>query len=308
MKNISTLLLLFTLFIINKAEGQTFECKTLNLKYTSVKPVLDGLEDTIYKDLKLELLDRWNSISTPVAGHSGYFKALYDSANFYLFASVVDTTNTDPGDEIGFAFDYDMERNLTYDTWENEPKNDNGFFFTKIQRIDKDTYGEGKPFRRTYYKFIETAKGYDVELRLAWNEITTNTTKFNNFLLRKTFLFDVSVKNNNNDKEYFAWSNDDHSSWRSSAKLGVITLISTPLRIETPISKEIVIYPNPAKDFLYFNGLPYNQRIEIINLEGKVIKSEIISNNSVNINSLQSGVYIVKFNNQINSSKLFIKK
>jgi hypothetical protein len=256
----------------------------------------------------MELLDRWNNTYTPVAGHSGYFKALYDNANFYLFASVIDTTNTDPGDEIAFAFDYDTARNLTY-VWENEPKDANGFFFTKIQRMNKDTLGEGKPYRRTYFKFIETARGYDVELRLAWNEITTDTIIYNDFLKRKTFLFDVSVKNNNDESVYFAWSNDDHSSWRSSSRLGVVTLTSTPLGIETPVSKEIFIYPNPAKDVLYFSGIPDNQRIEIINIEGKVLlKSEMILNNSLNIACLQPGVYIVEFNNQVNSSKLFIKR
>ena len=306
MKNIIILLLLSAFFNFNTAKAQTFECKTLDLKYTNVKPVLDGIEDTIYKNINMELLDRWNNIYTPVVGHSGYFKALYDSANFYLFASVIDTTNSDPGDELSFAFDYDMARNLIY-SWENEPKDNNGFFFTKIQRENKDTLGEGKPYRRTYYKFIETAKGYDVELRLAWNEITANATKYNDFLKRKTFLFDVSVKNNNDESIYFAWSNDDHSSWRSSARLGLVTLASTALGVENTVSKEIILYPNPAKEVLYFNGISNNQRIEIINLEGKVLKSEMISNNSLNISSLRPGVYIVKFNNQINSSKLFIK-
>ncbi len=73
------------------------------------------------------------------------------------------------------------------------------------------------------------------------------------------------------------------------------------LRIEH-INHEIIIYPNPARDYLFIeNGLP-NSTIEIYNLSGTLVQTEKSSGSGtrINIRSLNTGCYILKNYNQAN--------
>jgi len=57
---------------------------------------------------------------------------------------------------------------------------------------------------------------------------------------------------------------------------------------------QLLIYPNPAKDVIFINGLGWNEKeIYVIDLLGKRQKL-YINNNSVNISGLCPGVYIVE--------------
>ena len=75
---------------------------------------------------------------------------------------------------------------------------------------------------------------------------------------------------------------------------------------------ETSIYPNPAKNFLHLKSINYiPTSITISNIQGKILL-EIISNrnyNFINISELESGIYIVKFNNELKvSTTKFIKQ
>lgn len=69
------------------------------------------------------------------------------------------------------------------------------------------------------------------------------------------------------------------------------------------------IYPNIAKDMIHIEGDPFSL-LEIINLSGEIVFSTTIASNSININHLQNGLYIVKIynNNQSYQQKLIIQK
>lgn len=75
---------------------------------------------------------------------------------------------------------------------------------------------------------------------------------------------------------------------------------------------DITVFPNPAKNLL--NVVSESQQIksvEIIDLNGRIIKTKKINSNniSIEIESIESGVYILKVNNEAgNISKKFIKK
>lgn len=58
---------------------------------------------------------------------------------------------------------------------------------------------------------------------------------------------------------------------------------------------DLLIYPNPTYDILYFNMINHNySNIEIYDVVGKRVLSTTINNNSIDISTLTPGVYMVK--------------
>lgn len=88
-----------------------------------------------------------------------------------------------------------------------------------------------------------------------------------------------------------------------------------PILLNSNISKLeniITVFPNPANDLVYINGTEENCKIEIYNMLGSLCSSELIINNSINVNELNEGVYIYKLisldNQIIKTGKLIISK
>jgi hypothetical protein len=66
---------------------------------------------------------------------------------------------------------------------------------------------------------------------------------------------------------------------------------------------EISIYPNPVNDYLnVFIKNPQNSQIGIYDLQGKLMKSEIIlnENTKIGVNELNSGIYLIRVQNNGN--------
>ena len=83
-----------------------------------------------------------------------------------------------------------------------------------------------------------------------------------------------------------------------------------PIGIQTAENASFSVYPNPANDKIVvsvngqYNG---NSEVEIIDMAGKTVARQAVSDGSavININNLQSGVYMVKF---AGSVKKVVKK
>jgi len=70
---------------------------------------------------------------------------------------------------------------------------------------------------------------------------------------------------------------------------------NSPSSIQDINSNRLVVYPNPAKEIVYFNALI--NKIELIDLQGRVISTKINSN-SISINEIPSGMYILALDEQ----------
>ena len=72
-------------------------------------------------------------------------------------------------------------------------------------------------------------------------------------------------------------------------------------------SKITRIYPNPAHNNIHIEieGSQYADKVEILNIDGKLVKQLTINNNLLDISDLQNGVYFIKFGNSIQK---FIKQ
>lgn len=72
---------------------------------------------------------------------------------------------------------------------------------------------------------------------------------------------------------------------------------TAPTTIENKeISENITIYPNPTKNSINLTGLSYKSNVNIYDLTGKLLIKETsnISNKTINVSNLASGIYIVE--------------
>jgi hypothetical protein len=75
---------------------------------------------------------------------------------------------------------------------------------------------------------------------------------------------------------------------------------------------DINVYPNPFDEVIYFNVRNLNHnigKINIYNLNGQLLHSELNTNNSIHTSSLPSGAYILEFifDNQSREYKKVVK-
>jgi hypothetical protein len=121
------------------------------------------------------------------------------------------------------------------------------------------------------------------------------------------FAHSLAIKN---DGTIFGWGNNDHGEVGAGI-VGNGTDINLPVISPTPalivcsvlnnvedlIGKTVSVYPNPANEQLFIELTDYkNTTAEIFNLQGKLLHSVILqsSKNSIQINGLQSGLYVVR--------------
>ncbi|QBO59465.1 M1 family aminopeptidase [Chryseobacterium salivictor] len=78
-------------------------------------------------------------------------------------------------------------------------------------------------------------------------------------------------------------------------KGSTVTKDTSILSINDTAINEIRIYPNPAKDQLSVAGITKDESYEIFSLDGKWVKSGILSSKkSIGVNALPKGVYLLK--------------
>jgi hypothetical protein len=85
----------------------------------------------------------------------------------------------------------------------------------------------------------------------------------------------------------------------------------TPVKESKAPKYEVKIYPNPAKDILFVDGIIDKNLLEIYNLNGVLIQQQTLStSNYIDIHELPTGIYVIKISNllthQIGTAK-FIK-
>jgi hypothetical protein len=73
--------------------------------------------------------------------------------------------------------------------------------------------------------------------------------------------------------------------------------------------RKIRVYPNPAWDFLFIDGLPDYATAEIYSINGKLLLNVAIKNLQIEIRSLSDGMYFIKLNTtEGNVVRKFVKK
>ena len=63
---------------------------------------------------------------------------------------------------------------------------------------------------------------------------------------------------------------------------------------ENDILQNIIVYPNPVTDILYFNTIEAILKVEIYDMSGRIITSTFAKENSINTSELKPGTYLLK--------------
>lgn len=105
----------------------------------------------------------------------------------------------------------------------------------------------------------------------------------------------------------------ENANQSSSGIIGILAQVNQQ-NLEVPelaLNNKIVVYPNPTMSSITFqteNNLE-NEKISIVNLSGQVVsKKQISSSNSIDLSELQTGVYLIQFENKTINSFKIIKK
>lgn len=84
--------------------------------------------------------------------------------------------------------------------------------------------------------------------------------------------------------------------------------VFVPTNNRTMTNNNLVVYPNPVSDFLIVNA-NRNTKYEIVDMQGKVVKTATYNGSFISINDLESGIYVLRVKDLNNyKSKTFVKK
>lgn len=129
----------------------------------------------------------------------------------------------------------------------------------------------------------------------------------------------ISLPLNVNDSSVYSYSYKVATTWTASRMQTIsilqnnsnksiinasesINLVSIPLSIINSNKSEILIYPNPASDFLIIkNANPFTE-YEIISIIGNVIQKGKIVNENISIRNLKNGQYFIKLLDKSNNT------
>ena len=84
---------------------------------------------------------------------------------------------------------------------------------------------------------------------------------------------------------------------------------SATLSTQTPIENKVVVYPNPASDYLIVSGLDGASKVEIYTVTGQLVQTESFENETRMKFDLNMGMYLVKVTNGVQTStkKIIVK-
>lgn len=98
-----------------------------------------------------------------------------------------------------------------------------------------------------------------------------------------------------------------YGNWNKTDCEQLIVINSLP---ETETKKSISIFPNPTNNYLNVNGIELNSEYRIYDTTGrKVFQGVFVKSNTVDIQSLENGIYYIEINNiDLKTVRKFIKK
>lgn len=87
------------------------------------------------------------------------------------------------------------------------------------------------------------------------------------------------------------------------AKIDLTTLSVNDFNLD-----EIVLYPNPSKDYLKISNIKNDISYSIYDINGRILKKGIVTKDSkINVSNLITGCYFIRFIGESSSTKKFVK-
>ncbi len=252
-------------------------------------------------------VNNWTNGVVGIEGVSAKYWSAYDEVNLYLYSQVVvpDAAKTVGVDEVTVTVGVrPTDAHLSYD---DGASNENGFLFSKLK------FGAAGSEELTAYtnrgvewiwraaQSFDEFEGYILEAKIPWSVASTDPAMVAAFKERKSLFFDLGFKLAGLDANYFAWNNRDNLAWRSTFSTGRLLLEGytppTSVKRIDAANSDISIWPNPVNNVLNIQSATSLQSVEVFNLSGqKVLQVNVLNGSSIDVSSLNAGVYLVKVN------------
>jgi hypothetical protein len=271
-------------------------------EFIETAPVIDG-------DLSEYNLSYGSEILAAGAGpinNTVTWGSRWDWDNLYLGVKVVDASLQGSGnpwdnDAIEYYFDGNHDRDGAYDS-DFDTQLIQDFFSNSTVDTVLWVKADGVPVTNYTAKWFTTTDGYNVELRLGWDNFS--------FLPGKGRMMGFSLGNNDNDagtgRDYQSVWYGDGNCWSNTGVLGDLQLKGGAYYFEigevVDYSNEIVLFPNPSSGNVYLRMLSdtFDGKISLVvsDITGRTIVSNSYNMNSTNMIQLDadlfnSGVYFV---------------
>lgn len=74
----------------------------------------------------------------------------------------------------------------------------------------------------------------------------------------------------------------------------IVTIVSSTLNVENNTLNKFQIYPNPTKDKIYFKDLKNISKVNIYDLQGRLMKTDLSKHNYSDLSALKKGIYFIE--------------
>lgn len=284
---------------------------TYEAVYTSVAPLIDGLEDPVWETANLGMMDQ--IVEGDETTTNGSFRILWDEENLYLFIRV--------NDPIRSAWDIEAPdvNPWMYDNVEvffgpaNHPETE--YLTGDAQyRFTPGIPGLYNPWAdpREVFDVVEVAEidddtHYVFEIAWPWEDMLRDTLELLPAMVNGKILeFEIQIADNNTPGEpvrdnVIAWNNDtkNGNSWNNTDLWGFLKLVGGPTNVENLVHQaQVSVFPNPAREFVTIQSSSPISELYLTNLLGQqVIKQQYNAgetNVTLDLSALnQTGVYFL---------------
>jgi hypothetical protein len=305
--------------------------RTMEIPAATAAIAIDGTDDAGYSAIQSTDAFVATGSTGADADFTLTFKVAYDPQYLYVWTKVLDDyDNSVSNTKTANPYEYDCwELFLDLDTVGSgaNPTYDTNTIQLRFNRGLTDSVQQaGRAAQQEYkYYFANTADGYIHEVAIPWTVVLGDGQMKQDMMdyLAVPSGFDLSGADSDTDGAgardcQTAWDSDDpadvnneDNAWNTRNVFGVITLAANnwddfvfTTGVETPSVEAVSAYPNPADNTITF-GIEGLNTVEIYSITGVQVM-HVETTGTVDISSLNSGIYVAKFANGA-TSKFMVK-
>ncbi len=306
----------------------TVEAPIIKVLKVETAHTIDGKADDVWANAEKifannALLGTGGNGSTNCSGSA---QLLWDDNYVYVFCDITDDKLVNDGgdvyknDNVEIYFDCNNSKGGSYDS------DDVQFSFnydSKTIATIPSSYGT----KGIKFAIEPSQTGYCVEACIPWTTIKCKNLKTNMLI---GFEFMINDDDNGGDRENkICWNSTSDNAYQNASLFGTSTIIGEvdpSKRIEIEKEKEenkeqtnptaidetqkltVSLYPNPANDFIYVDGIDGEFGYEILDVAGTLQSAGTASKN-ISVANLSKGIYIVRINDGTQTRNLrFVKE
>jgi len=256
---------------------------------------IDGIIDDAWEDVNIEKMNAGITLvgsNINASDLSGYAKMLWDDTYLYVLADITDDSkrndseNNYEDDGVEIYIDINNDKATSYGS------NDFQYTFGWNDGTIVGVRPTGASNAGIIYSVADKANGYLIEARIPWTTLQGSPSAEQ--LIGIDFMINDDDDGGGRDGK-LSWHSPTDEAYRDPSLFGTGKLMEQDVITGTERFSEenIKIFPNPASDELYVTGLSKSFKFSILDYSGRVV-SEGQSTGKINLNELESGVYILR--------------